>query len=49
MSLEKEFLAVYDENRNSLEKTHCRGDRLALGEFVVVVGIWICNGQNEIL
>lgn len=49
MGFQKEFCDLYDENRNLLGRTHCKGDALADGEFVAVIGVWIFNSRNQIL
>lgn len=49
MGSKEEFCNLYDENRNLLGKVHRRGEKLAPGEYVMVVGIWIINSKNEIL
>ena len=45
----KELVDLYDSNRTPLGRTHDRANKLADGEFIIVVGIWIFNSKNEIL
>lgn len=49
MGIKHELLDLYDENRVLIRKGQKRTDKLAPGEFVLVVGIWIFNSRNEIL
>lgn len=43
-----EYIEIYDENRKPIRRQE-RGQKLADGEFILVVGIWVINAQNEIL
>ncbi|TKC19274.1 NUDIX hydrolase [Robertmurraya kyonggiensis] len=40
---------IYDENRNKTERTHVRGNPLAVGDYHIVVHVWIENKLGEIL
>jgi 8-oxo-dGTP pyrophosphatase MutT (NUDIX family) len=40
---------LYDESRQPLNKTHYRKDKMTIGEYHIVVGIWTVNDNNEIL
>ncbi|WP_409273440.1 NUDIX hydrolase [Neobacillus sp. SCS-31] len=44
-----EFWDVYDRNRNKTGRTAIRGEKLAPGEFHLVVHIWILNSNGEYL
>lgn len=44
-----EIWDLYDKNKNKLNKTVKRGDKLKFGEYHLVVNIWIKNDQNEFL
>lgn len=44
-----EIVDLYDENRNLLGRTRNRADKLADGEYIIVVGIWVFDSQNRIL
>ena len=40
---------LFDEKRQSLNKTHNRQDKMIIGEYHIVVDIWTVNINNEIL
>jgi 8-oxo-dGTP diphosphatase len=40
---------VYDKNRNKKNKIHVRGTPLAVGDYHIVVHVWIRNKKGEIL
>ena len=40
---------LYDENRNFIGKTVCRGEELADNEYHLVVNAWVVNSKNEFL
>lgn len=44
-----EYRAIYDEQRNPTGKTRAKGEPLLPGEFIIAVGIWIFNGDKQIL
>lgn len=44
-----EFWDVYDCNRNKTGRTAIRGEKLAPGDFHLVVHIWIMNSKGEYL
>ena len=44
-----EIWDLYDKNKNKLNKTVKRGEKLKFGEYHLVVNIWIKNDQNEYL
>lgn len=44
-----EYIDLYDENRNPLNKTHNRQNKLQKGEFITVVGIWLVSSDGRIL
>lgn len=44
-----EIWDVYDENGNNTGRTAIRGEKLAEGDYHLVVHIWIMNDQNEFL
>lgn len=44
-----EYWDLYDENRNKLNKIVKRGDKLAAGEYHIVINAWIRNSKNEFL
>lgn len=43
----KEFWDIYDENRCPTGKTHQRGLPLAVGEYHLVVHIWVQNSSGD--
>lgn len=40
---------LFDDARRPLDKIHNRQDKIIIGEYHVVVGIWTVNSNNEIL
>ncbi|PEZ08178.1 DNA mismatch repair protein MutT [Bacillus sp. AFS018417] len=40
---------IYDKNRNKTNKTHVRGTPLAVGDYHIVVHVWIRNKKDDIL
>jgi len=40
---------LFDETRQPLNKIHNRQDKMIIGEYHTVVGIWTVNSDNEIL
>lgn len=44
-----EFWDVYDKNRNLTGKIHQRGETLAVGEYHLVVHIWVRNRNGKFL
>ena len=40
---------LYDENRNKMNKTIIRGQKLADNEYHIVVNAWVMNSKNEFL
>ncbi|MGE7927870.1 NUDIX hydrolase [Lysinibacillus xylanilyticus] len=44
-----EIWDVYDKNKNKTNKRHVRGEKLAGGDYHVVVHVWIKNNKGEIL
>lgn len=40
---------LFDEKRNPLFCIHNKGDKLSLGTYHVVVGVWVVNSQGELL
>ncbi|WP_053365002.1 NUDIX hydrolase [Bacillus sp. FJAT-27245] len=44
-----EYWDVYDRNRNKTGRTAIRGEKLATGEFHLVVHVWILNSRGEYL
>ncbi len=40
---------IFDETRQPLNKIHNRQDKMVIGEYHIVVGIWTINIDNEIL
>lgn len=44
-----EIWDVYDKNKNKTNKRHVRGEKLADGDYHVVVHVWIKNYKGEIL
>jgi mutator protein MutT len=44
-----EYWDLYDKDRQKIDKTHLRGDKINPGEYHIVVNIWIINDQNKIL
>ena len=44
-----EFNDVYDKYRNPTGKVHCRGTRWKLGEFGLVVCVWVYDGKGNLL
>ncbi|MBP1927176.1 isopentenyldiphosphate isomerase [Sedimentibacter acidaminivorans] len=40
---------LFDEKRQSLNKTHNRQDKMIIDEYHIVVDIWTVNTNNEIL
>lgn len=44
-----EYWDIYDINRNKTGKLHERGLELNMGEYHLVVAIWIKNKNNEVL
>lgn len=44
-----EIWDVYDKNRNKTKRTHVRGNPLAIGDYHMVVHVWIINEVNEVL
>ncbi len=44
-----EIWDVYDKNKNKTNKRHVRGEKLADGDYHVVVHVWIKNNKGEIL
>ena len=44
-----EYWDLYDERRESLGKTHLRGEPLGEGAYHIVVNVWIINDKDEIL
>ena len=45
----KEYWDLFDKNRNKLERTVVRGEKLKFGEYHIVVNAWIKNNKNEFL
>ena len=44
-----EFNDVYDKNRNLTGRLHRRGTRWRLGEFGLVVCVWVYDGKGNLL
>ncbi len=44
-----EFNDIYDENRNLTGRLHRRGTPWQPGEFGLVVCVWVCNDQGQLL
>ena len=44
-----EYWDLYTKDRQKLNKIHLRGDEIPLGEYHIVVNIWIINDKNQIL
>ena len=44
-----EFNDIYDKNRNRTGKVHRRGTRWKLGEFGLVVCVWVYDGRGNLL
>ena len=44
-----EYNDIYDKNRNLTGKTHLRGTPWKKGEYGLVVCVWVCDGQGNIL
>lgn len=44
-----EIWDVYDENRNKTGRLHRRGDPLAMGDYPLVVHVWVKNSRGEYL
>ncbi|RDU36712.1 NUDIX hydrolase [Neobacillus piezotolerans] len=44
-----EFWDVYDRDRNKTGRTAIRGEKLAHGDFHLVVHVWILNSKGEYL
>lgn len=40
---------LFDENRQKLNRTHCRDKNMQIGEYHVVVEVWTINNKAEIL
>ncbi|MFL0196265.1 NUDIX domain-containing protein [Clostridium sp. WILCCON 0269] len=40
---------LFDETRQPLNKIHNRQDKMIIGEYHIVVGIWTINNHNEVL
>ncbi len=44
-----EYNDIYDRNRNRTGKVHLRGTPWKKGEYGLVVCVWVCDGQGNIL
>jgi 8-oxo-dGTP pyrophosphatase MutT (NUDIX family) len=44
-----ELWDLIDENREPLNRTHIRGEKMTLGEFHTVVCVWTANSKGEVL
>jgi isopentenyldiphosphate isomerase len=44
-----EYWDLYNKDRQKLNKTHIRGEKINNGEYHIVVNIWIINDENKIL
>ena len=44
-----EYNDVYDKNRNRTGKLHRRGSRWLLGEYGLVVCVWVYDGEGKLL
>lgn len=44
-----EYRDIYDEQRNLTGIRRARHEKLAPGEFIIAVGIWIFNSQGKLL
>lgn len=44
-----ELWDLYDEERQPLNKTHCRGEEMKTGEYHIVVEVWTVNDDKEVL
>lgn len=44
-----EFNDIYDKNRNRTGKVHRRGTRWKMGEFGLVVCVWVYDGRGNLL
>lgn len=49
MSILVELWDLYDKNRNKLNKTIIRGNKISEGEFFLVVDVWIITPEKKIL
>lgn len=44
-----ELLDIYNANRQKTGRTHRRGERLAKGDYILLVCVWVCDGEGRIL
>ena len=44
-----ELLDIYDACRNRTGRVHRRGDKLAKGDYILVVCVWVCDGKGRFL
>lgn len=44
-----EYNDVYDKNRNLTGRVHCRGNRWKVGEYGLVVCVWVYDGKGNLL
>ena len=44
-----EYNDIYDKNRNLTGRVHLRGTPWKKGEYGLVVCVWVCDGQGNIL
>ena len=47
--VEVEYNDIYDKNRNLTGRVHCRGKRWKVGEYGLVVCVWVYDGNGNIL
>lgn len=44
-----DLVDVYDSQRRPTGRIHRRGDRLAKGDYILVVCVWVSDGQGRLL
>lgn len=47
--MELEYNDIYDKNRNLTGRVHCRGTRWKVGEYGLVVCVWVYDGKGNLL